>query len=55
MSAEALLIGSILLFFKRMRLLLLVPLVQPFHILYVMIIGVWANIQTYTWKERELK
>ncbi|OYU95564.1 MAG: glycosyl transferase [Bacteroidetes bacterium B1(2017)] len=55
MTAEGLLLGSILAFFGTRRLLLLVPLVQPFHILYVIIIGVWANIQTYTWKERELK
>lgn len=55
MAAEALLLGVILRFFKRSDLLLLVPLVQLFHILYVIIIGVWANVQTYTWKERELK
>ncbi len=55
MLAEASLIGSILLFFNKLGMLLLVPLVQPFHIIYVIVIGVWANIKTYTWKERELK
>ncbi len=55
MFAEGLILGSILHFFKRKQLLLLMPLVQPFHILYVIIIGIWANVNTYTWKERELK
>jgi cellulose synthase/poly-beta-1,6-N-acetylglucosamine synthase-like glycosyltransferase len=55
MFAEGLILGSILHFFKRKRLLFLMPFVQPFHILYVIIIGIWANVNTYTWKERELK
>lgn len=55
MFAEASLIGSILLFFNKIGMLFLVPLVQPFHIVYVIVIGIWANIKTYTWKERELK
>jgi len=55
MFAEGLILGSILHFFNKKRLLLLLPLVEPFHILYVIIIGIWANINTYTWKERELK
>lgn len=54
-SAEALLIGSVLQFIGRPLLILLLPLVQPFHLFYVLIIGIWANTQNYIWKERALK
>ncbi len=54
MISEGLMLGVVLRFFKETKLLLLLPLVQPFHIFYVIIIGIWANINTYTWKEREL-
>jgi hypothetical protein len=54
MLAEGLMLGVVLKFFKETKLLLLLPLVQPFHIFYVIVIGIWANVQTYTWKEREL-
>lgn len=53
--AESLLIGSVMRFLKRTSLTLLVPLVQPFHLIYVLVIGIWANVTTYTWKERDLK
>jgi cellulose synthase/poly-beta-1,6-N-acetylglucosamine synthase-like glycosyltransferase len=54
MLAEGLMLGVVLRFFRETQLLLLLPLVQPFHIIYVIVIGIWANIKTYTWKEREL-
>lgn len=54
MFGEGMLLGFILRFFRRMDLLLLVPAVQPFHMIYVAVIGIWANINTYTWKDREL-
>jgi cellulose synthase/poly-beta-1,6-N-acetylglucosamine synthase-like glycosyltransferase len=53
--AEGLLIFAVLRFFKQSKLILLLPWVEPFHILYVLIIGIWANIQTFTWKERKLQ
>lgn len=53
--AEGLLILAVLRFFKQSKLILLLPWVEPFHILYVLIIGIWANIQTFTWKERKLQ
>lgn len=53
--AEGLLIYAVLRFFKQSKLILLLPLVEPFHVLYVLIIGIWANIQTFTWKERNLQ
>lgn len=54
MLTEFLLIHSVLRFFERSKLILLLPLVEPFHIFYVLIIGIWANINTYTWKERNV-
>ena len=54
MFAEGLLIHAVLRFFKQSKLILLLPFVEPFHVLYVLIIGIWANVQTFTWKERNL-
>lgn len=55
MVAEGLLIHAVLRFFKKGKLIVLLPLVEPFHVLYVLIIGIWANVQNFTWKERSLK
>lgn len=55
MFAEGLLIHAVLRFFKKGKLIVLLPLVEPFHVLYVLIIGIWANVQNFTWKERSLK
>lgn len=54
MLVESVFLANVLNFFNLGRLVFLMPLVQPFHILYVIIIGVWANINTYTWKERNV-
>jgi hypothetical protein len=55
MFAEGMLIYAVLRFFKQAKLIGLLPIVEPFHIVYVLIIGIWANVQTFTWKERSLK
>ncbi|MCF8427209.1 MAG: glycosyltransferase [Bacteroidia bacterium] len=52
---EGMFLFSVLSFFEQRKLIFLILLAEPFHILYVIIIGIWANTQTYTWKERELK
>ncbi len=51
---EGLFLISVLRFFKKSFLILFLPLAEPFHILYVLIIGIWANVTTYKWKGREL-
>lgn len=55
MVAEGLLIYAVLRFFKKGKSIFLLPIVEPFHVLYVLIIGIWANVQNFTWKERSLK
>jgi cellulose synthase/poly-beta-1,6-N-acetylglucosamine synthase-like glycosyltransferase len=52
---EGLFLYSVLSFFKRKQYILLLPLAEPFHILYVLIIGIWANLGTYNWKGRKVK
>jgi len=52
---EGIFLYSVLHFFKRSTLLVFLPLAEVFHIIYVLIIGIWANIGTYNWKGRELK
>ncbi|MBP9689988.1 MAG: glycosyltransferase [Bacteroidia bacterium] len=52
---EGLFLFDVMRFFKRTTYLLLLPLAEPFHILYVLIIGIWGNIGTYNWKDRKLK
>ncbi|MBC7382054.1 MAG: glycosyltransferase [Bacteroidia bacterium] len=54
MMVEGLFLFNILRFFKQSILIVFLPLVEPFHILYVLIIGIWANITTYQWKGRKL-
>ena len=41
-------------FFKRRLLLLLMPLFEPLHILYIVCIGVLGLSGKYTWKERKV-
>lgn len=53
-AVEGLFLISVLRFFKKSSLILFLPLAEPFHILYVLIIGIWANVTTYKWKDREL-
>ncbi|MES2558200.1 MAG: glycosyltransferase [Bacteroidota bacterium] len=52
---EGLFLFDVLKFFKRKTYILFLPLAEPFHILYVLIIGIWANIGTYNWKDRNVK
>ena len=51
---EGLFLYDVLKFFKRKTYILFLPLAEPFHILYVLIIGIWANIGTYNWKGRNV-
>lgn len=52
MLIEGLFLITMLKFYKKKVLVLLLPLAEIFHIIYVIIIGIWANFATYTWKER---
>ncbi len=52
---EGLFLFNVLSFFKRRQYILLLPLAEPFHILYVLFIGLWANVGTYNWKGRDVR
>jgi cellulose synthase/poly-beta-1,6-N-acetylglucosamine synthase-like glycosyltransferase len=52
---EGLFLYDVLKFFKRKSYILFLPLAEPFHILYVLVIGIWANLGTYNWKGRDVK
>jgi cellulose synthase/poly-beta-1,6-N-acetylglucosamine synthase-like glycosyltransferase len=52
MLIEGLFLFTMLKFYNKKALILLLPLAEIFHIIYVIIIGIWANFATYTWKER---
>lgn len=52
---EGVFLYKILQLYKKVRLIILLPLAEVFHILYVIIIGIWANFGTYNWKDREHK
>lgn len=41
-------------FFKKRILLLLLPVFEPLHIIYIVCIGVLGLSGTYTWKERKI-
>ncbi|MFA6262226.1 MAG: glycosyltransferase [Bacteroidia bacterium] len=43
----------ILHFFEKKRYFILLPLLEVIHVLYILIIGLWANIGRFTWKGRE--
>lgn len=49
---EGLFLFTILKFYNKKTLILLLPIAEIFHIIYVIIIGIWANFATYKWKER---
>ncbi len=53
--AEGLFLFAVLSFFNRKSYILLLPLAEPFHILYVLFIGIWGNMGTYNWKDRRVK
>jgi cellulose synthase/poly-beta-1,6-N-acetylglucosamine synthase-like glycosyltransferase len=52
---EGVFLYHVLSFFNRKQYILLLPLAEPFHIIYVLFIGLWANIGTYNWKGRDVK
>lgn len=52
MLIEGLFLWQVTAFFDKKKLLWFLPLAEPFHILYVIIIGIWANVKPYTWKNR---
>lgn len=52
---EGLFLFSVLRFFNKSSFILLLPAAELFHILYVLIIGIWANIATYEWKGRSVQ
>jgi cellulose synthase/poly-beta-1,6-N-acetylglucosamine synthase-like glycosyltransferase len=54
-GVEGLFLYGVLRFFKREKYLLFLPLAEIFHILYVLVIGIWANLGTYKWKGRDVK
>lgn len=53
--AEGLLLFAVMSFYKRRVYLVFLPLAELFHIVYVLIIGIWGNLGTYQWKGRRLK
>lgn len=52
---EFVFLASVTSFFKRKQLLALLPVLNPFHILYFMYIGVAGNSGKYNWKGRMVK
>ncbi|MFY7734093.1 MAG: glycosyltransferase [Bacteroidia bacterium] len=52
---EGVFLVTILKLFGKTKLILLLPLAELFHVLYVIIIGIWANFGTYNWKGRTHK
>lgn len=55
MIIEGIFLVTILKLFGKTKLTLLLPLAEIFHVLYVIIIGIWANFGTYNWKGRTHK
>lgn len=45
----------VVVFFKKQKLLLLFPLMQPFHIIYTVVAGWLGKFGNYTWKDRKVK
>jgi hypothetical protein len=42
-------------FFGKRKMLWLFPLMQPFHIVYMVIAGWLGKFGSYSWKERKVK
>lgn len=53
--SEGLFLLHVMRFFKKEHYLFILPLAEIFHILYVLVIGIWANLGTYNWKGRAVK
>lgn len=52
---EIVFLASVNSFFKRKQLLVLLPVLNPFHILYFIYIGIAGNSGKYNWKDRLVK
>jgi hypothetical protein len=52
MFIEGLFLYTMLKFYNKKMFILLLPIAEIFHVIYVIIIGIWANFATYKWKER---
>lgn len=50
---EWIFLSQVVSFYQRQSLIWLLPLAELVHIPYVLIIGIWANLGKYTWKERK--
>ncbi|TAH02596.1 MAG: glycosyltransferase [Sphingobacteriales bacterium] len=53
--AELLLVGPVLKFFKQKKLWPWLLLLQPLHIVYIIMAGFLGQVKTYHWKGRRLK
>jgi cellulose synthase/poly-beta-1,6-N-acetylglucosamine synthase-like glycosyltransferase len=51
-AVEGIFLYEVSRFFNKRYLIWYLPLAEPFHMLYVIIIGIWANVKPYTWKNR---
>jgi len=47
-------VGSVSRFFGQQRLMVYFPLLQPFHIIYTIVIGWLGKFGSYQWKERKI-
>jgi cellulose synthase/poly-beta-1,6-N-acetylglucosamine synthase-like glycosyltransferase len=52
---ECLFLHSVLRFFNKKSYLYFFPIAQPFHIVYVLFIGLWGNMGQYNWKGRTVR
>lgn len=52
---ELLFVQSVAKFFQQSSLLVYLLLLQPFHILYIVVSGFLGQVKTYEWKDRKLK
>jgi len=52
---EAIFLIPVLLFFKRVRLIALLPFLSPLHMIYLVYIGLRGNAGLYTWKGRTVR
>jgi len=47
-------VGSAAMFFRQESLMIWFPFLQPFHILYTVIVGWWGKFGSYRWKDRKI-
>jgi cellulose synthase/poly-beta-1,6-N-acetylglucosamine synthase-like glycosyltransferase len=53
MLTEGLFLYAVLSYFSLANYLWFLPIAECFHIFYVIVIGVWGNFSSYTWKGRK--